>query len=160
MRNIILFLLVSITLSCNKEDDVFNFDESNVSLISPKGIAIAQDVDDLKTRINESAISAFGKKQFFIKKIDFKETSTQVAAIIEFMSVDNEFGSVLIIGDVGSSVANGRISRVMGGTTVVDCAGGCNAQGDTCRERAIVSGNTITYECTCTGTCKMTINQQ
>lgn len=147
-------------LACSEQESNLVSEENTVSLISPKGIQIAENLESLKTRIKNNAVSAFGNKSFFITNINFTETDNQIAAIVEFKSVKNEFGSVLILGGLQKSTKNGRVSSTMSNGTVVDCSGGCDQQGATCRERVIFSGSNITYECTCQGTCKMTINQQ
>lgn len=151
----VLVLLVAI-FSCSKESNVLPT-VNNLQLVSPLGFRIAEDGNDLKSKIESNALNAFGKKPFTVTSIEYTEVKDQTAALVQFKSVDNDFGSVLLISGRIKQSAGARIAN--GGGTKVDCSGKCDEPTETCRERVTISGGTITYECTCQGGCSMTIEQ-
>lgn len=151
--------LVALLLSCSREIATNVVPNEKLALVSPKGFRIATDLNELETKISLNAKKAFGDKSYEVTRIDYTETSRQSAALIEFKSADNELGTVLYVGVPETQMANGRMLKVP--PTKVDCSGGCDAVGATCRERVIIgSDDSVSYECTCQGSCAMTVTRE
>lgn len=124
--------------------------EQDISLISPNGISIATSIEALKSRVEENALIAFGNKDFYFSNITYIETNKQVAAFIEFNSIDTEYGSVLLIGNLTAKNKNLALTT----STILDCNGGA-----ICREEVSVSKDgIISYECQ--GSCQFTITNE
>jgi len=81
------------------------------------------------------------------------EDYTDVRIIVyEYINPMNEIESVML---VKKKDENGQMRDP---TIIVDCTGGCNAPGETCRERYIIATGDV--ECTCEGTCVMEISEK
>lgn len=152
---ILSFLML--VFSCSEQKSFSEIREQNISLISPNGISIATSIEALKSRVEENALMAFGNKNFYFSNITYTETNKAIAAFIEFNSIDKEYGSVLLVGNLTAKSKNLALAN----STVVDCNGGCDTAGATCRERVrVFSNGNIEYECTCQGSCKLTVTNE
>ena len=157
MKSILCVLALALVLSCSRDvTSTVKPTQEELSFVSPQGFRIANDLDGLRSKIESNAINAFGKKPFTITSISYTDAAKESAALIEFKSSDNEIATVLLLGRFRTS-GNARIMD--GGTTKIDCSGKCDAAGQTCRERVTITGGTMSYECTCEGSCAMTIEQ-
>lgn len=157
MKTTLCILALALVLSCSRDvTSTVQPAQEKLSFTSPKGFRIAIDMENLRSKIESNAVSAFGKKPFTITSINYTDAANESAALVEFKSSDNEIATVLLLGRFRSS-SNGRVMD--GGTTKIDCSGKCDSPGQTCRERVTITGGTISYECTCEGSCSMTIEQ-
>lgn len=103
------------------------------------------------TYFNEHLVSKIGtSSNVILYAVEIEDYTNTESVLFEYRIPNStERGTVMYI-----SKFNAAGERT-GPTIEIDCSGGCNNATETCRERYILS--TGDAECTCEGTCKMTV---
>ena len=87
-----------------------------------------------------------------IKQIVVEDYNDVRIVVYEYYDFNNRLESVMLVKKKDEQ------QKMGGPTIVVDCSGGCESPGATCRERYIISTGDV--ECTCSGSCVMEISEK
>lgn len=166
-------LISSITLDCQnncdgsnnrcalfvdfKKPDIYECHCEGCRMVITNNIG---NVDTKNVKIDNSIAQSFAKyiidkwnpvsNSIKVEKIFVDNYSDVQTVLYEYyLENSNELKTVMFV--------QNEDERGIMNTIIIDCSGGCDNANETCRERYIVStGNT---ECTCQGSCKMTVKK-
>jgi hypothetical protein len=137
------------TIECPCNDCVMRFSQISAGeasrYLSPSS--------DYVKYFNEHLIAKFGTAKVLLYSVEIKKyEATEVVWFIYKELGGAEESSVMYVAKLDESGLRA------GPVIEVDCSGGCDNPGETCRERYILSTGDV--ECTCQGSCSMKITEK
>ena len=149
MKHSILYLIVLLSFACTERE--LSKSESDIQLSSPNGFSIASSLEDLRLQINPTVFELVGGEvSYSIKKINYLESESEVAAFIDFEYVNGEKKNIALL--FGYQNVNARLSAV-GCTYTASCSGTCG-----CTIQGAIQAGKVTFECTCSP-CNLTLKE-
>ena len=136
--------------------------KEDYSLVSPNGIALAQDLSQLKSYISEEVIAKYGTgTDFDIVKIEYAESAVSSAGLITYQTNGGMRDQAIVISNYDKASTDTPLTEQDGGCekTVIICSGDscCTLNGS-----IDLDTNDLTYACNCrdnAGNCTLEIKK-